>query len=77
MENWFKEQSSLTQLILLIIPWIGWLVEIFVRISVVIRKHSRKNIIGLVLAVLLGGSWIFCIIDLVYLLHKEDLMLVE
>ncbi len=77
MEKWFNEQSSLTQLILLIIPWIGWLVEILVRISVVIRNHSKKNIIGLILAVLLGGTWIFCIIDLVVLIKKDHLMLVE
>ena len=76
-DKWFNEQSRLIQVLLLIIPFVGWVVEILVRISALLRKSSDTNIIGLVLFVLIGGFWIPAIIDLVYLILNGKLILCE
>ena len=77
MENWFDSQYFLTKAILLLIPFIGWLIEIFVRVSALIRYHSKTNIIGLVVFFLLGWTWIFCFIDLIVLYKTDKLMILE
>ena len=74
-DKWFKEQSLLLKVILLIIPFVGWVVEILVRLSAVLRKSSTINIIGLILGVI--GNWFWGLVDLIYLLIKGDLLLLE
>lgn len=77
MEKWFASQDRLTQIILLIIPVIGWLVEIFVRLSAVIRLHSKKNIAGLIIFIILGGFILLNLIDIIVLIKTDDLMLID
>ena len=77
MENWFNEQSPLVQVILLFIPFIGWIIEILVRVFALIRLQSKTNIIGLVVFFIIGGFWLPCIIDAIYLSHKETLIALE
>ena len=77
MERWFSKLDFLTQAILLILPFIGYLIEIGVRIFAVIRLHSKKNIAGLVIFVLLGWAILFNIIDIFVLKSTDDLMLIE
>ncbi len=74
-DKWFKEQSLLIKVILLIIPFVGWVVEILVRLSAVLRKSSTVNIIGLIIGII--GNWFWGIIDLIYLLVKGNLLLLE
>ena len=74
-DKWFKEQSLLIKVILLIIPFVGWIVEILVRVSAVLRNSSTVNIIGLVLGII--GNWFWGIIDLIYLLVTGNLLLLE
>ncbi len=77
MERWFSKLSFLTQGILLIIPFIGYLMEIGIRIFVVIRLHSKKNITGLVISVLFAWTILFNLIDIFVLYSTDDLMLIE
>ena len=77
MEKWFSKLDFLSQAILLVIPFIGYLVEIGVRIFAVIRLHSKKNIAGLVIFVLLGWALLLNIIDVFVLNRTDDLMLIE
>lgn len=77
MERWFSKLDFLTQAILLILPFIGYLIEIGVRIFAVIRLHSKKNIAGLVIFVLVGWAILFNIIDIFVLSRTDDLMLIE
>ena len=77
MEKAFSRLSFLTQAILLVIPVIGYFVEVFVRISAVIRLHSKKNIAGLVIFVLLGWGILLNLIDILVLRYTDDLMLIE
>ena len=77
MEKWFSKLDFLSQAILLVIPFIGYLVEIGVRVFAVIRLHSKKNIAGLVIFVLLGWALLPNIIDVFVLSRTDDLMLIE
>ena len=77
MEKWFSKLSFLTQAILLIIPFVGFLVEVSIRIFVVVRYHSKKNITGLVISILLGWTLLFNLIDIYVLYSTDDLMLIE
>lgn len=77
MEKWFSRLDFLSQAILLIIPFIGYLIEIGVRVFAVIRLHSKKNIAGLVIFFVFGWAIILNLIDVMVLSHKDDLMLIE
>ena len=77
MEKWFSKLDFLSQAILIVIPFIGYLVEIGVRVFAVIRLHSKKNIAGLVIFILLGWALLLNIIDVFVLNRTDDLMLIE
>ena len=77
VDVWFDEQSLLVRIIFLLIPFIGWIIELFVRLSVLIKKHSKINIIGLVVFVLLGGFWVLCLVDVISLVISDRLIIIE
>lgn len=74
-DKWFNSQDRLVQIILLIIPFVGWVVELLVRLSVAINKKDAISIIVFILFLVVGWSWILCVIDLIYLLVKGRLLL--
>ena len=74
-DKWFEEQSLLIKVILLIIPVVGWVVEVLVRISAFIRKNSTVNLVGIIIAII--GNWIWSVIDLVVLIVTGKLFLLE
>lgn len=74
-DKWFNEQSRLLRFILLIIPFVGWVVEVLVRLSALIRKASTLNIIGFIL--FLVGGVIFAYIDLIVLLITGKMIVIE
>lgn len=76
-DRWFMEQSKLLQIIILFIPFIGWIIELLVRISALIRLHSNKNISGLVIFAIFGGFWVLCIIDAICIAISDHLLLCE
>ncbi|MDY6276220.1 MAG: hypothetical protein SPL75_01895 [Bacilli bacterium] len=76
-DKWFNSQSRLVQVIIFILPIVGWVVEILVRLSALLRKQSTTNILGFVLYLLVGGLWIPVLVDLVYLILKGKLILTE
>lgn len=39
-DKWFNSQDTLIKVILLIIPFVGWIVELLVRLSVMLRKQD-------------------------------------
>ena len=36
-DKWFYQQSKLVQVILLLIPFVGWVAELLIRLSVYLR----------------------------------------
>ena len=74
-DKWFEKQSLLIKVILLILPLVGWVVEVLVRLSAFLRKKSTVNLVGLIIGII--GNWIWSVIDLVVLLVTGRLFLLE
>lgn len=74
-DKWFNSQSTLLKVILLILPFVGWIVELLVRLSVMLTKKDVVSIVVFVLFLVVGWAWILCVIDLIYLVLKGHLIL--
>ncbi|MBQ4183074.1 MAG: hypothetical protein VZR98_04715 [Candidatus Enteromonas sp.] len=72
--KWFNSQSRLVQLILLLIPVVNWIVEIFVRVTAVLEKPNLGNLLGLIFGIIIP---IFGWIDLVWVLLFNHLLLAK
>lgn len=76
-DKWFNSQSTLLKVILLIIPFVGWIMELLVRLSVMLRTKSVLHIVVFILFLVVGWGWILCIIDLIYMIITGHLILAE
>ena len=76
-DKWFNSQSRLVQVILLLIPVVGWIVELLVRLSIALRTKSTLHIVVFVLFVVVGWGWFLNLIDLIYLCLTGHLLLAE
>ena len=76
-DKWFNKQSRLIQVILLVIPFVGWVVEMLVRLSVMLRTKDVLHIVIFVLFVAVGWGWILAVADFVYMLLTGHLFLAE
>lgn len=74
-DKWFNEQPLWLKIVLLVIPFVGWVVEILIRVSAVIRKASVLNIVGLVIGCI--GGLIWAIVDLIFVILTGGLFLYE
>ena len=74
VDEWFDYQEKLVRVVLLFIPVVGWVIEILVRISALIKKKCSMNIVGLVVFILLGWAWIPTILDTLFLVIFDRLM---
>ena len=74
MAKWFESQNRLVQVILLIIPIVGWIIELLVRWSAFL---SNKSVVTLVVAIIFtffGFAWILNVIDIIFLALTGHLM---
>lgn len=76
-DKWFNQQTTLVKALLLIIPFVNWVVEILVRVSVVLRTKETNHVIGLILAIVFGGPWILGVLDFLYYNTKGHLFLAD
>lgn len=74
-DKWFYGQERIVQALLLIIPFVGWVVECLVRLSVALNKKDAVSIIVFVLFLVVGWGWLLCLIDLIYLILNGRLIL--
>ncbi|MCI8368971.1 MAG: hypothetical protein HFJ81_05020 [Clostridia bacterium] len=74
-DKWFYGQERIVQMLLLIIPFVGWVVECLVRLSVALNKKDAVSIIVFVLFLVVGWGWLLCLIDLIYLILNGRLIL--
>ena len=74
-DKWFYNQSKLVQVILLLIPFVGWIAELLIRLSVLLRDKSVINIVVFVVFVVVGWGWVLAVAYLIYLLIKGHLFL--
>ena len=73
-DKWFEEQALWLRVVLLIVPFVGWVMEILIRVSAIIRKSSTLNIVGLVLGVVVP---FFGIVDAIVLLITGKQLVLE
>lgn len=70
----FKGLPRLVQLLLLLIPFVGWITEILVRLSSFLRDKDTTKIVGLLLYILPTGA-VLAFIDFILVLLGKDLLL--
>jgi len=68
----FKKLPRLVQILLLLIPGIGWITEIVVRLSAFLNGKATNQIIALILAIFIQ---IFSWIDLIWVILFKKLIL--
>lgn len=73
----FDSWPKWLRIVLLIIPFVGWVMELLYRISVLIRKPDVINIVGLILFAILGLFWVGLVLDVIFLILKNRLFFVE
>ncbi len=73
--KWFNSLPRLVQFILLIIPFVGWIVEIYVRLTAMLQKTTTTNILGFVLFLFFGS--VLAYVDLVWVLLFKHLLLAD
>lgn len=76
-DKWFNSQSTLVKVILIILPLVGWIVELLVRLSVMLKTQKVEHIVVFVLFVVFGWGLILNIIDIIYMCMTGHLILAE
>ena len=72
--KWFKEQSKLVKIILLLIPVVNWIVELVVRWDTFLKKGGLLRLIICVLVTVPAGI-AFGWLDLIWILLYDKLFL--
>ena len=73
IHTWFYKQNLLLQIALLLLPFVGYISEVLIRLSIYLDKKNKTNLIIFIVMIVLGI--IFCYVDLVYFLIKGNLIL--
>lgn len=74
-DKWFNKQSRLVQILLLLIPFVNWIVELLVRWSLALRTKNIVHIVIAVLIVIIGMP--FGWLDLVWVLIFNHMLLAK
>ena len=75
VDKWFEEQSLVLKIILIILPFVGWVMEILIRVSAYVRNKNTMDLVLLLVYLLLGWTWIPLIVDVVFLATKGHLFM--
>lgn len=75
--KWFNKQSTLLKVILLIIPFVGWIVELLIRGTKMIDKKTPVSIIVFLLFLFIGWGWFLNLIDIIYMVITGHLILAD
>ena len=76
-DTWFHNQSKLVQIILLIIPFVGWILDLLVRWSAFLKNQTTVNLVMALVITIFGGFWILTILDAVWIALNNKLFLEE
>ena len=77
MENKFYGLNIILQIVLLVFPFVNSIVEMIVRWSTFIHKSSALNLFGALLVTFFGAIYILEILDIIWIILKKKLCLVE
>ena len=72
MAKKFQQLPRLIQFLLLLIPFVGWITEIVVRLSALLEKPDLRNILGFIFGLLIP---VFSWLDLIWVLLFKHLVL--
>lgn len=70
----FYYQLKIVQVALLLIPVVGWIVEILIRISALTKKQCSTNVVGLIVYILIGWAIIPTFIDAIYIIPADKVI---
>ncbi len=73
-DKWFYKQSKLVQIILLLIPFVNWIVEILVRVSIASKKGGVFNWLIFLFFLIFGISWVVELIDIIFVVLTGKLL---
>lgn len=73
-DTWFYSQKKYIQILLLVFPVVGWVVEILVRLSIILKEDNIINIGAFAAILLFGWAWVLVLADVVYLVLKNKLL---
>lgn len=77
MAKKFFSLNKIVQIILLIIPFVGWVVELIVRWSAVVEKFTPLNLIAALLYTFVGWGWVLEVVDIIWILCFGHLFLTK
>lgn len=72
--EWFDKQSKVLRFVLLILPFVGWVFELIVRWSEVIKKADVLNIVVALIYTFFGWAWVLQVIDAVLVLLDKPML---
>ncbi len=76
-DKWFNEQALWLKIVLLVLPIVGWVTELLIRLSVMLRTKSVLHIVVFIVFVIVGWGWILGVIDLIYMIVTGHLIFAE
>ena len=77
MAKKFFDLPRLVQIILLILPVVGWIVELVIRWSAVLEKFTLLNLGDALIYTFLGWGIILQIVDIVWIILFKHLFLTK
>ncbi len=72
-DEWFDKQSQVLKIVLLAIPFVGWIIEILVRISAYSKNKNTIDLVILLAFILIGYGYVLNIIDIIWVALKGRL----
>ena len=75
--KWFNSQSLLIKVILLVIPFVGWVIELLVRLSKYLEKKDTLSLVVFILFLVVGWGWFLNLVDIIYLCLTGHLILAD
>ena len=76
-DTWFHNQSKVVQIVLLILPLVGWIVDLLVRWSAFLKNQSVVNLVMALVITFFGEFWILTILDAIMIALNNKLFLEE
>ena len=77
MAKKFFQLPRLAQIILLILPIVGWIVELVIRWSAVLEKFTLLNLIAALVYTFVGWTIVLEIVDIIWIILFKHLFLTK
>jgi len=75
--KWFNGLSKIVRIILLLIPFVGWVFEIILRCAQMLKKATVLNIVVFVVYLFAGWAWVLNVIDVICIALNDKQILMD